>query len=438
MLELLKNKASGKRIVILGFGLEGQSTLKFLLSTQEKLNLFVLDRNEEIANHRIIIENQIPFYGGDDYLNHLKVEDFIIKSPGVKLSSHWEGEKSHSQTSLFLEKYGRQVIGVTGTKGKSTTSTMIYRILKDQNQDAILVGNIGQPAFNLVANITEKTRVVYELSAHQLQCVDHGPACAILLNLMPEHLDYFQNKESYYKAKLNIFKSANEKTFSFLSKESLSIASVYNSIVPTKLKTQLLQNQIFYQDELLLEENDLQYLLGHHHIHNIHAVIELVLHLELDLGQAIESIKNFHPLPHRQEFLGEKNGIRFINDSISTIPQSAIQAIKAIGQVDYLILGGFDRGIDYNDLVEFLAKTSYKKIFFLGLAGRRILKELREEQTLMNFNFRWYEKLQDIKDELLQIKSGTVLLSPAAASYDAFKNFEERGDYFRSIFSEIN
>jgi len=438
MLDFIKNKAAGRRIVILGFGMEGQTSLKFFKDSMLAKQIIVIDQNPDISSNEALGNGDIPFYGGSDYQEQLNDNDFIIKSPGVKLTGDWKNIKTHSQTSLFLEKFQNQIIGVTGTKGKSTTSTMLYRILKEQNNDALLVGNIGQPAFGLIHQIKPHTLIVYELSAHQLQCISHGPRYAILLNLMPEHLDFFAAEEAYYKSKLNIFQHQGMAAFSYISPSCMKIAEKLAPIHPTPIKSKLTDGKIFINDNKLITSTDLKYLLGKHHIANIHSLVELVLHLELSLPKAIESISQFHPLPHRQELLGEKHGLRFINDSISTIPQSAIQAISAIEKVDYLILGGYDRGIDYSSLITFLVTQPIKKIFFLGEAGRRMLKELDEQSSHYNFEYSVHKKLQDIQYELLQIRKGTILLSPAAASYDAFKNFEERGNFFREIFSKIS
>lgn len=434
MREFIKEKVGDKRIVILGFGMEGQSSLRYLQEIKLENAIIIADGNEKILENPMIQDSQIPVISGSDYLEKLTAEDFIIKSPGVPLRKYRPDLKSFSQTSLFLEHYQNQIIGITGTKGKSTTSTMMHRILEDQNQKSFLVGNIGQPAFDLIPQICEQTWIVYELSAHQLQCVRQGPQMAIILNLMPEHLDYFGSIEAYYQAKLNIFKNQQEHGFSFIhEKTQKKVAKEYS----TPLRTELKDAAIVMDQEILIAQSDLKYLLGHHHLENIQAIIELILFKQLDFAQAIESIKNFRPLPHRQELLGEKNGLQFINDSISTIPQSAIQAIKAIGKVDYLILGGLDRGVDYSELVTFLKDKSFGKIFFLGKSGQRVLEELKESDNELNFEFSWHNKLQDIRNELLLISNGNVLLSPAAASYDAFPNFEARGDYFRKIFSEI-
>jgi UDP-N-acetylmuramoylalanine--D-glutamate ligase len=433
MIDWLKQKLGKQRIVILGLGLEGQSSLKFFQRNKIENQIVIADQNPDIQQNPII--DGLTIISGEHYLDQLKEEDFIIKSPGIPLKKYRPDLKSHSQTSLFLEFYSNQVIGVTGTKGKSTTSSMIFQILQDQNKASILVGNIGQPAFDLIEDISEDVLVVYELSAHQLQCVEKGPQMAILLNLMPEHLDFFGTTQKYYQAKLNIFKGQNQESFAFYHQNIEKIAGE----LPEKniLHTIISDTKLEIEEELFLEKEDLKYLVGSHHLDNIQAILELSFYLKLDINKTLERIKNFHPLPHRQEYLGEKNGVIFINDSISTIPQSAIHAIKAIDKVDYLILGGFDRGIDYSSLAEFMENQSFKKVFFLGQAGRSILREFRENEIHIYFKFHWAEKLQDIKEELLQIKSGTVLLSPAAASYDSFKNFEERGDYFRSIFEEI-
>jgi UDP-N-acetylmuramoylalanine--D-glutamate ligase len=433
MINWLKEKIGNNRIVILGFGLEGQSTLKYLQKSQLKNEIVIADQNTELANHTLV--QGLGLIAGSQYLSELQKDDFIIKSPGIPLKQKRPDLKSHSQTSLFLEYYRNQIIGITGTKGKSTTSSMIYQILQNQNKASILVGNIGQPAFNLIEDISEEVLIVYELSAHQLQCVEKGPKMAILLNLMPEHLDFFGSKEKYYHSKLNIFKEQSEEDFSFYHED---IEKLVDHLPEVNASHTILKNEYLeYAEDQSLKKEDLQYLVGSHHLSNIQAIIEWVYYLELDLNRALETIKNFHPLPHRQEYLGNKNGVVFINDSISTIPQSAIQAIKAIGRVDYLILGGLDRGLDYTDLAEFLGSQNFKKVYFLGQAGKSILREIRENLIDIYFKFQWNEKLQDIKDKLLTIESGTVLLSPAAASYDSFKNFEERGDYFRGIFEAL-
>lgn len=435
MRDFIKEKVASKRIVILGFGMEGQSSLRYLQTLQFENPIIIADGNENIKENSMIQEFQIPVISGADYMEKLSEEDFIIKSPGVPLRKFRPDLKSFSQTSLFLAHFQKQIVGITGTKGKSTTSTMMHRILEEQNQKSFLVGNIGQPAFDLIPQICEQTCIVYELSAHQLQCVRKGPEMAILLNLMPEHLDYFGSLEAYYQAKMNIFKNQHTDSFSFIHQKTQNKVEQKYTI---HLNTELKDASIILDGETLIAQKDLKYLLGHHHLENIQAIIELILFKQLDLPKALESIKNFHPLPHRQELLGEHNGLRFINDSISTIPQSAIQAIKAIEKVDYLILGGLDRGVDYGELVDFLKEKSFQKIFFLGKSGQRVLEELKEETNKLNFDFSWHSKLQDIRNELLQIPKGNVLLSPAAASYDTFSNFEARGDYFREIFSEIS
>ena len=436
MRKLILEKAKNKRIVILGFGMEGQSSLGYLLSIQLANKILVADQNTEIIHHPLIRKNNIEVLSGEDYLSLLQKDDFILKSPGVQVKKFRPELFSHSQTSLFLEKFGSQIIGITGTKGKSTSSTMMYQILEEQNKEAFLVGNIGQPAFDMIPQIKERSWIVYELSAHQLQCVKQGPRMAILLNLMPEHLDYFASLEAYYQAKLQLFAHQRGDSFAFYHDKTKSKSP--SSHFPTRrLSTQIKGEQIFLEEKAILTLSDLKYLLGHHHLENIQALIELSNFLHLDLTKTLDSIKNFHPLPHRQELLGDKNGIRFINDSISTIPQSAIQAIKASGEVDYLILGGLDRGIEYDELITFLSESKFKKVYFLGEAGKRMLEELKSLSHSMDFEYTQAANLQGIQNELLQIPRGTVLLSPAAASYDHFKNFEERGNYFRDIFSKI-
>jgi UDP-N-acetylmuramoylalanine--D-glutamate ligase len=432
MINWLKQKIGDKRIIILGFGLEGKSTLNYLVTKGIDNRVLVADKDASLIKHPLLKNRDTKL--GKEYLSDLSTNDFIIKSPGIQLENR-TNLKSHSQTSLFLDYYGHQTIGVTGTKGKSTTSSMIYKVLSNQGISSLLIGNIGQPAFDLIEKIDSNLKVVYELSAHQLRNIEKGPRMAILLNLMPEHLDFFDSIEDYYQAKNAIFKGWDKNNFVFYHpyiKDKLS------NLPPTaKWHTKLQNDTLLIENGKQITDKSLKYLLGVHHIENIQSVVELSFFLKLDINQTIKSIQNFHPLPHRQEYLGNKKGKRFINDSISTIPQSAISAVNAIGEVDYLILGGLDRGIDYSKLVEFLTMRSFKKVFFLGQAGKRILSGFDKYNASIDFDYSWNEKLQDIRNDLLKIKIGTVLLSPAAASYDSFKNFEERGDYFRSVFDEI-
>ncbi|VAW29857.1 UDP-N-acetylmuramoylalanine--D-glutamate ligase, partial [hydrothermal vent metagenome] len=194
----------GKSILILGFGKEGRSTFSFLSKHFPGCKVGIADQNTRIADEQI----NVPLHLGKNYLHALNDYDLIIKSPGIMLRgiSKNTKERISSQTDLFLREFGRQTIGVTGTKGKSTTASLIHHLLKNMGKPAVLMGNIGLPAFDFIEKIDADDLIIYELSAHQLEFVHSSPHIAVLLNLFPEHLDYFGTFEKYKQAKMNIFR----------------------------------------------------------------------------------------------------------------------------------------------------------------------------------------------------------------------------------------
>lgn len=429
----IQHKAAGRRIVLVGFGKEGQSSLSFLLSTKLPNAIAVADKNEQLAQHPLIVAHGIAFFGGADFESHLSSADFIIKSPGVKLQDPLSYPHLHSQTALFMEAYSQQIIGITGTKGKSTTATMAYRMLQACGQASLLVGNIGVPPFEAVGHISPKTLIVMELSAHQLEHIQHSCRYAILLNLMPEHLDYFGTTEAYYAAKIRLLSQQEAaSSFRYVGHSAAAYCSYSSSSAHCHLDDDILH----IEGAADLQASQLLHLHGAHHLENIAALIELAITLQLPMDMVRHSICHFRPLAHRQAVLGTKNDCTFINDSIATIPQATIAALKSFPKTTHLIAGGLDRGIKYDDLLTYLHHSKLKKVYFLGLAGRRMCQEYKKRYKTAPFDSCLAEKLHDIEDELITLKNACVLLSPAAASYDYFSNFEARGHFFENIFEK--
>ncbi|MCD6091244.1 MAG: UDP-N-acetylmuramoyl-L-alanine--D-glutamate ligase [Bacteroidales bacterium] len=443
MLNKLPAIIKNKRIAILGFGMEGQSTFRFLSKHFPEHIFLIADQNKEVRDHPRLQHSNHLISTGKSYLGALEKDDFVIKSPGIKLPADCKLDSSalFSQTDLFIQAFHKQIIGITGTKGKSTTSSLLLKILIDQNKKAILIGNIGKPAFDYWDKIEEDTLIVFELSAHQLEFVRYSPDYSILLNLFPEHLDYFKTKENYFRAKLNIAKFQTEHDFFFLgdpSNENSIKSSIQN--IPYKSAYNLINNAICRNStsEELIQTNEMLYLKGLHQLKNCIPLLDLVQVLKLDEVSTLQSIKNFKPLPHRIEFIGAINGLHFYNDSISTIPEASIEALKALVNVDYLILGGLDRKLNYQKLYDFLEHYPLKIVFFIGPAGKRMFEELTSNSK---FNKVYIEKFQSfeiyLKELIEQNKDAICLLSPAAASYDEFKNFETRGNFFRTLIEKF-
>ncbi len=416
----------GKSVLILGFGKEGHSTFSFLSKHFPECKVGIADQNIRIADEGI----NVPLHLGKDYMQAVNDYDLIIKSPGIMLMDIPEStkEKITSQTDLFLRKFGRQTIGITGTKGKSTTVSLIYHLLKSTGRSTILMGNIGLPAFDFLEKIRKDDLIVYELSAHQLEFVHSSPHIAVLLNLFPEHLDFFRTFERYKQAKLNIFRYQQPGDSAYCGDNIPEFAGVCETTADVE---KVFSNNLKPQE--LLQRTGLK---GEHNLKNILLTFSVLRCLGIPLEDLPRALSDFHALPHRLEYVGRFGGIDFYNDSISTVPQSTMAAVKSVDHVDTLILGGFDRGLDYTELVDFLMETDIKYFFFLGKAGERMLKLFRtkgSEQSLFPVDdllavFQQLQKLPQVS---------CCLLSPAAASYDQFHNFEHRGGLFKKLAEEF-
>ena len=423
MIDSICRRLSGKRILIAGFGREGKSTLRFLQQYMPEAVVGIADKNETAFQD--IDKERYNLYFGAEYLKASSDYDVVIKTPGISVKDiDIDFSKITSQTDLFLEAFHNQVIGITGTKGKSTTSTLIYHLIKESGNDAILAGNIGIPILDCVNDINERTIIVYELSAHQLQFINRSPHVGILLNVFEEHLDHFGTFEKHKDAKVNVLR--------YMSDDDVAVVnqSTVNGQQSTVAHCIDFDNADFEDYNINWEDIP---LLGEHNKMNIKAALCACKSYGLSIEDLIPHLYTFKSLEHRQEYVGIFKGVKFYNDSISTIPQATIAALKTIKNVNFLLLGGFDRGIDYEPLVTYLKENPLPYILITGLAGQTIKDKLQTaeykgnilEYTDMESAFVMMEKYA---------KSGDVcMLSPAAASYDRYKNFEERGRIFKEF-----
>lgn len=438
---LLKRKP---RVLILGFGKEGRSTFRILRKYFPDYLLSIADQNENVSEFPELKDDMnIKLFLGKNYLDAVTVNELIFKSPGVSLGAEKLSEEKiiTSQSDIFLSHFAKQTIGVTGTKGKSTTVSLIYHFLKNNGKQAVLLGNIGIPPFDKIDEIKENTIVVFEMSAHQLEMIHHSPHVAVLLNLFPEHLDHFNKLEKYYAAKINIgkFQDRNDSLIveEDLTKFFLKPKSKLFVFGKTNEAQVIISNRIVLfpkgNFKINLEKEDIP-LVGRHNLNNLVAAMLAVNEVGVDFEDSFKSLSAFKTLPHRLELVGKYGGITFYNDSISTVPESAIAALKSLPNVDTLILGGYDRGIDYSKLTDFISKSTISNLLFLGKAGDEMIKlldpEIRKNKGIY--------KVNDL-DEAFQIiklharKDSICLLSPAAASYDQFHNFEHRGNVFSEL-----
>lgn len=442
----LRRILKGHTPVILGFGREGKSSLKLLESISENQHIIISDQNavslgqnagtvEQNAESKISngkAKNQMP---KAEYRAMTKDElsegTLFLKTPGVpyKNINFIPPQKISSQTDLFLQLFHSQTIAISGTKGKSTTSSLVYKIIKDQNPNVVLAGNIGIPLFDMINSIDEKTIIVAELSAHQAEFLHRSAHISVLLNLYEEHLDHFDSCDNYWNAKFNLARKQSEGDFFIFNGEDKRIKSLLAS------NGILSELRPFKGSDYVYPEP--QYLKGDHNRLNALAALQVADILGLDKEQAVQSIVNFEPLAHRLQAVGTINGVTYYNDSISTIPEATLAALQALKDVQTLILGGKDRGIDYGVLVEGLKKFDVKNIAFTGKAGQRMLSLI--EQSGMRFNTLVSDDYKEIVRWCSEHteKGKICLLSPAASSYDMFRNFEHRGEVFSELVKRI-
>ena len=444
MITDLINYFKDKKILILGFGREGQSTYKLIRKYLENQHLYVADQKENFEENYDFLktDKHVSFISGDTYLNNLENYDIIMKSPGISFVNVDTGKimnKIKSQLELLLEFFSNFTIGITGTKGKSTTSSLIYKVLKDQNVNTLLLGNIGIPVFDFIDSLQNDTTIVLEMSSHQLEFIHHSPNIAILLNVFPEHLDHYTGFDQYAEAKCNIYKYQNKSDYFLYNTDNETLKEIVKT---TKAKTYkvslqgskesniyLKDGKIYFENNSIYNKNEKRNLKGDYNLNNIMFVLGVSEILKLDIAKTTKSIAEFQTLSHRLEFVGKFNDILFYDNSIATIPAATIEAIKALEIVDTLIIGGMDRGIDYSDFVEYLKKCAVKNIICMPKTGHDIAEKLPKNRIHI------VETLEDAVDVAKKItaKDKICLLSPAAASYGFFKNFEEKGDLFKKL-----
>ncbi len=424
MKETIRNLVKDKKVLILGYGREGQSSFRMVSAVGGYACLDIADANavssDLTSSHKVIT--------GPTYLDCLNDYDVVFKSPGIVLPMDIKDYTCRitCQADLFLEVYGAQTIGITGTKGKSTTSSLLYHILKACGKDVLFGGNIGIPIFDITDQIHPRTIIVFELSCHQLEYAKFAPSKAILLNLYEDHLDHYGSVEKYWNAKKNIYRKQGYCDFLFCNPEFLPAPGDCKATV-IKVKSQDLPFNSF-------EEVPGVTLRGNHNLLNTAFVYDVCRRYDISDEDFVAALATFKTLAHRLQFLGKLEDVDYYDDSISTTVESAISAVKAIPNAGTILLGGMDRGIDYDPLVEFLPTTRLEHIILMYDSGKVILEKLQATAPADFMSKVHY--IENLEDACAFAKSnatkGTaVILSPASASYGVFKNFEQRGDFFK-------
>ncbi len=431
MFEFLNELVKEKKVLILGFGREGRSTYNVIKDMECKIG--IADKND------VTFEGDVEFIIGDDYQRAIYDYDLVFKSPGIVLEDKSEAvlSKIVAQTDCMIKRYKNQIIGITGTKGKSTVTTLTYHILKNTAGNCILMGNIGIPAFDMLDEIDDNSILVYEFSCHQLEYSKYSPHIGVLLNIFPEHLDHYGTVEKYFASKMNVYLNQNE--------DDILICNIDNApdkgyaegnLVTVSLDKSAdvsVENDCINDFGSLIPFNELESsLLGRHNMYNIAVCYNICKSYGVSLEEFKKHLKTYKPLPHRLEFAGEYDGVKYYDDSISTIGETTIQGLESLSDTGTLIIGGMDRGICYDQLLDFLADCRLDNIICMYDTGRILNEKLNNER----YSDKNIVLVNDLKEAVMAAKKVTpkgkvCLMSPAAASYGFFKNFEERGDKFK-------
>jgi UDP-N-acetylmuramoylalanine--D-glutamate ligase len=441
---------SGKKVAVLGLGLEGEDVCRFLLKQEAKIFIFDQKTASELGKiYQEFKKKGVKFSLGKNYLKtSLKDFDMIFRSPGFYrlLPQIVEAEKRgvviSSATKLFFDLCPGKIIGVTGTKGKGTTATLIYKILKKAKKKVFLAGNIGEPMLKLLPKLGSNSLVILELSSFQLQDMKKSPQLAVVLFISSEHLDYHRDKKEYVQAKSNIVRHQRGNDFAILNADDptsssfakLSPAKVYYFSRKKPVNGAYVKNKnIFFEKEVTGKTGKLK-LRGEHNWENVCAAITASFLAGAGLTSVKKAVFSFQGLEHRLELVAKKNNISFYNDSFSTTPETAMAAIKAFQEPVILIAGGSEKGSDYTELGRVISKSSVKTLILIGKTAGQIKEVVDKADFKGEIIFRPGEMKKIVKLAWQKARPGDViLLSPACASFDMFENYKERGNQFKQF-----
>jgi UDP-N-acetylmuramoylalanine--D-glutamate ligase len=430
-----------QKIMILGYGREGQAAAEYFHSIHPSKTLTLADQKPiKKSGPDIVIS-------GPKYLASLSDFDLIIKSPGIPgdlpeiITAQKNGSKITTNTNIFFQNNPGQIIGVTGTKGKSTTAKLIYEIIKQAALKVELVGNIGNDALIHLKGKKDKDKIfVYELSSYQLSTLKQSPQIAVFLDIFPDHLPYHQGFKNYQAAKANINKYQGPSDFFVFNSQYPFIKNLAQKTpahtVDYPAICSIKNGWINYRTEKIIPLTKIK-LIGQHNLKNIMAAICIakIMHLKT---QAIRlAIKNFRGLDHRLELIGKFQGIEFYDDAISTTPESTLEAIETLkDKLETIILGGQDRGYNFKKLAQRIIELDIANIVLFPDSGAKIWQAIKAaakaKKRKLPQKIRTKSMAAAVKFAYQKTTPGKIcLLSTASPSYSIFKNFEDKGNQFQ-------
>ncbi len=433
---------SDKKIAILGLGIENYALVRFLLKKKIKCEITICDARKNIVGtgHALFLQYEnIKWRLGKNYDANLDQFDIIFRVAGYPLFKLRRNRACpvptiiSSPTKLFFELCPtNNIIGVTGTKGKGTTSGLIYKILKADGKNVFWGGNIGIPMFGFIDKIKKDDWVVLELSSFQLEDMDVSPKIAVITNFYKEHLapadpnnpNYHRSLADYWQAKMNIVRWQGKNDKAVINAK----CKMQNAKLQFKMQNLGLKNKVIYFDKSNLKSK----LIGEHNKKNIAAAVEVAKLVGVKNEIIKKAVAGFKGLEHRLEYIRTVKGVKYYNDSFATTPESAITALKSFSQPIILLTGGADKGSCFKQF----AKEIKKSVKFVVLLNGEATPRLKNELIKVGYPKSKMQLVYNMKDAVKATHENTdkgniVLLSTACASFGMFKNYKERGELFK-------
>ena len=452
-------------ILILGLGREGMSTFAFLRKQFPDKTLGLADKRawtelEPTTQQAIESDNRTPLFLGDAYLKHIAGYEFIFKSPGVNpllpelVDARERGVQITSNAQLFFECCPGTTVGVTGTKGKSTTTSLIYEVLRAGGVNACLTGNIGIPPLSSLENATSSIVFVAELSSYQLMDVHKSPHIAVIQDIVPEHTDYHGSFAAYVNAKQTIVRYQTQNDYTVFNASYPIPSEIANGSkaqkIPFGYKVVGDVGCFLEDDFLIFRSGDGREkiipihaipLKGTFNLQNVMPSIVVGKHFGVPNETITAAIEGFKSLEHRLEYVGTCSGVDFYNDSLSTIPEATIAAIHAFPNQNVILLaGGFDRGQVFTNLAQAVLSCDVRAVILFPTTGERLWDEIvrdAKQSPLPEHAF-----VTDMSDAVqsayrLAEAEDVVLLSPAGASFGRFRDYKDRGEQFHAAVKQL-
>lgn len=442
-----------KRVLVLGYGLEGRSAVDFLLTQNAIITVYDKKNVSEFVAEDLAFLNEkgiATILGCETVIGDF---DMAIRSPGISFDTTVvkdlaeRGVELTSTTNIFMAICPAPVIGITGTKGKGTTSVLIYEMLLQSGKNVLLGGNIGTAPLVLLDQIQADSIVVLEMSSFQLEDLQKSPHIAVVLMVTSDHIDYHQNQQAYIDAKAGLVKAQTEDDFLVFNADypnSLAIAYLSPAIKYGVSSKSLLTQGCFIADRKIVIAHDAERkvvasindvrLIGEHNLENVcAATMAAYLAGASDAGM-LSGLKTFHGLEHRLEFVADIRGVKYYNDSFATNPASTMAAIQAFKEPKVLILGGSGKNSDFQELASLISQSDIRGIIGIGNEWFNIKSEL--EKITSTPSFKIIEGLVHMEEIVKEARAlaqpgDVVLLSPACASFGLFNDYKDRGKQFK-------